>query len=146
MALKLKSATLNSIIISLLFDINPLVIEKLKTRCKRGMCRLNAAFVSDLLPNTEFVEGLVVLENGFCFEHFWNKVGNNYIDVSAELIENEDQKSIERRYYPIRIFPSTFTGHNEPFLVEVKQLVKEYYELVPLHKIRYDEDSDALAI
>lgn len=146
MALILKSKTLYPIPITKLMDINPLAAEKLRKICQKGLCRINSAFVSDKIEKVEFVEGIVILENGFCFEHFWNKIGNDHIDVSAELIETEDEKANERRYYPIHIFPNEFNGHNDPFLSEVKQSVREYYETLAMHKKKYDEESNTLRI
>lgn len=56
-------------------------------------CYRNAARLAMLFPDRiEYVEGLYGVMGVFGTEHAWNRIGNKYIDITAELVLKKDVK------------------------------------------------------
>ena len=56
-------------------------------------CYKNAASLAMLFPDRiEYVEGYYGVEGVFGTEHAWNRVGDKYIDITAELVLKKDVK------------------------------------------------------
>lgn len=53
-------------------------------------CYRNAALVAMLSENVEYVEGYYGVVNIFGIEHAWNRVGDKYFDITAELVLGVD--------------------------------------------------------
>lgn len=62
-------------------------IERIKTLInpKPKDCYRNATLLAKLIPDAKYVEGKMTVCGIFGTEHAWNKIGDNYIDITMEL-------------------------------------------------------------
>lgn len=111
----------------------PSDIDLSDIQLEEGKCLKNSFNLSKKCPETEFVEGVIVIvypdKNGKVLQHAWNKLGNNYFDVTYEKIwvNKEDFKKVKEVRYAV---VKEITSINLPkdildFSDETNNLVKE---------------------
>lgn len=78
---------------------SPDEIKKIKrlVRPKKKMCYRNAHLLTELFPDkVKYVDGRVsVTEIGIPIDHAFNRVGDKYVDITFEMVWNEDTTQYE---------------------------------------------------
>lgn len=65
-------------------------IEMLRGIVRPKECFRNATLVANMIPDVKYVEGKMTCCGLFGIDHAWNKIGDNYIDVTMELAIKRD--------------------------------------------------------
>ena len=79
----------------------PSNIDLSDIKFEEGKCLKNSFNLSKKYLEIDFVEGVIVIvysdNNGKVLQHAWNKLGNNYFDVTYEKIwfDKEDFKKVK---------------------------------------------------
>lgn len=100
---------------------------------EEGKCLKNSFKLSKKYPETEFVEGVIVIvysdKNGKVLQHAWNKLGNIYFDVTYEKIwfDKEELKKVKEVRYAVvkEIISINLPKDMLDFSDETNNLVKE---------------------
>jgi len=120
---------------------------------KKNFCHANALAVARQLKSTgmenRVVEGVVRLENGFLFEHFWNEfVFENgeiaYSDISLGILGTEEEKNTSKTYYIYKTYSIQEMESREIFSSEIFKAIAEYYEIHPEHKDEYYRNKELI--
>lgn len=87
------------------------VIDNLSLQYEKKHSHTNSLLFASMLrkqyPNTEvkISEGIVVMTNGFAYEHFWNHItqkdGEKFYDITLDCFETTISKAKVRRYYVV---------------------------------------------
>ena len=109
-------------------------------------CHANSLIFSYEAKGSTIIEGIVVNENGFAFEHFWNKIyleGNKtaYCDITFSAIAPPEEMKIKKSYYPVKEYTKEEMINriktDEVFSEEVLHLIEAYYKENPAHSNEY---------
>lgn len=59
------------------------VKDYLKRFCTQKQCYSNSTRIMDINPNIEYVEGTLMMMGAIPIDHAWNKLGDQYFDVTS---------------------------------------------------------------
>lgn len=76
--------------LSEVFTPEKIDLIEMSIRPKQKECYRNALLLSTLIPEVLYVEGKMTCCRCFGIDHAWNKVGDKYIDITAELVLKKD--------------------------------------------------------
>ena len=100
---------------------------KMLVQPKKKECWRNAALLSLYFPNVEYVEGRLLAAGIIGIDHGFNKVGDKYIDITAELCLNFDVE--KESYIKIQEYNSG----------EVLELSEKYESYCSFHQHAFNE-------
>lgn len=126
---------------------------------RKNACHVNSILFSDFIYsktkyNCSIIEGIVVRDDGFAYDHFWNlirddKGGTEYVDVTNDAIGTEKEKNAGKTYYEIKEYGIDELvekiKNKEPlFSDEVKKALKNYYNEHPEKEEEYRKGKQAV--
>lgn len=132
-----------------------------------GYYRNNACHYNSLLFSQEFkidntenriIEGIVVCEeDGYIFDHFWNRivfneevfmdydVANAFSNAESKIIVDVENKIVNKSYYEYCNHSiSDINNRLQELLPQIENVIKEYYNNHPEHKERYYSEKEIL--
>lgn len=112
---------------------------------KRNACHMNSRYAAIfvLYPDCEnrIVEGIVICEDGLCFEHFWNRVCSEKeeadFDLTLDVIGSDHEKCTPKKYFEYKTYKVSEMRTDNSFSIEMNDIVVDYYRRYPEHKERY---------
>lgn len=117
-------------------------------------CHVNSLIFSYEIKESTIIEGIVVNENGFAFEHFWNRI---YLDekrfadcdITFCAIASADEIKIKKSYYQVNEYTKeemlARIKANTIFSNEVLSLIETYYIENPVHSNEYHSYRESLS-
>lgn len=116
-------------------------------------CHVNSLIFSYEIKESTIIEGIVVNENGFAFEHFWNRIyfEENSVaecDITFSAIVSPEERRIKKSYYPVNEYSKEDMINrirtNKIFSDEVLSLIETYYKENPAHSNEYHSYRESL--
>ena len=117
-------------------------------------CHANSLIFShEVRKKVTIIEGIVVNEDGFAFEHFWNRIyleGNNVADcdITFSAIASQEEIKIKKSYYPVNEYTKEDMINriktNKIFSDEILSLMETYYIENPAYSNEYHSYRETL--
>lgn len=117
----------------------------------RNQCHNNAILAANEIKSeraeNRIVEGLVKCEDGFLFEHFWNRIvcgkESSDFDVTLDVIGSEEGKNTKKQYFEYKNYSLSEIEQRKSstvnaFSSEIKKAITEYYKEHPLAERYYN--------
>jgi|GEM_PF-3540128 hypothetical protein len=117
----------------------------------RHSCHNNAILAAQEIKGKgveiKIIEGVVLCEDGFLFEHFWNACifdgERSDFDVTIDVIGSDIEKNTKKTYYEWKTFTLSEgikrkTESAKAFSEDIHKIVSAYYALYPSQRARYD--------
>lgn len=113
---------------------------------QKNQCHLNSYILAQQMKyknvENKIVEGVVRLENGFLFEHYWNKFiyqaeAVSYFDISLGVLGSDIEKKTPKTYYEYKTLSVQEMESKTSFSDEILSLIEMYYESYPEHSAKY---------
>jgi hypothetical protein len=121
---------------------------------QRNNCHKNAIIAPDKIKYNDaeerIVEGVVLCDDGYLFEHFWNRVffkikkESADFDITLDVIASDEEKEMKKTYYEYANYSSQEMNNHNSFSPEINEIISDYYRDYPTHYERYINQKNQL--